>query len=1122
MNEKKKTEPREGRAAGRDGSRLLFLCAAAAALFAVAIACFMIAPAEDCDAALKGVGEKFTHTDGFTYEVISHTGADTANLRVIKPEGGSYADLAGPIVLNGWEDSPAEKYVVAEVGEMTFWDCEKITSVELCGSITTIHKTAFYGCSKLTAVTFAGTSELVTIGDQAFANCAKIAAFDLPASVRTIGKSAFRINTSLVTFAIPDGSLLETIGEYAFANCAKIAAFDLPASVRTIGKSAFLGNASLATFAIPEDSLLETIGAGAFGNSIALASITLPASLVSVESDSFNDCKALSITVHDDNRNYSSKDGALYDKDKTALIFYPPAAAAFTLPNTVRTIGQHAVAYSDLAEVRVPAHVETVSAFAFSRMYNLEVVYMSDSTEFHYRTFKESNKIKVFAVDGSPDELLWFDGTWADLMVVSSAEVSADKRKEGWGYAVVDKYGWGDVRYSVETVGEGRVAKATAVPNVGTAFVWSDGAAEAEKTLEDGMDVTVHFLATTVNLLFEYGGFKYEVVSDAGNKVGLRVITRLPDGPKYSGEATLPSPWNGYRDADTYEFSVTEVGDSAFKNCGDLTSVQIPATVKEIAADAFSGCASLATLGVPADGQLAKIAAGAFKDCAALASITLPAELSDVGNGAFSGCGSLTVSVAQGNASFSVDGDGVLYRTAADAKELVAYPFGSEAASFEVPPEVTAIRPCAFERSKLNEVTISGATEVRGEAFLDSDVKLVRMPGTATVVESSFKGCWIDLVVVDGTEMPNLQQIDNTATIKMVVSSFVYEGLKKENPPASGECGYAAVKAEENGTVAYSVAGGVAKATAETAPDRMALWSDPSITGDVVDLADGMDLTVSFPIARNATLEYPGGSEVVRVPDGIPTVLPAKARTGYLLKGWKAGDVTHLAGAAVTLTADATFVAAWSADPSATEPYAVLSHEDAASVLGTPGIRNPVLDLGAGMAGEDLSAALGAFAGDSVTINLPDGAGTWAFSGAKVADAGTFRAAVSAFAATQEMKDAATWSGNALYLEFAADGKLPFAKSTFTVAKADWMDDGDEYGVHLWNGAEKGFEKVGTATVADGKVTVPLEHCSVYAVAGLVPVEGDNTALYAAVAIAIILVIIAVALFVYPGILRKR
>ena len=80
----------------------------------------------------------------------------------------------------------------------------------------------------------------------------------------------------------------------------------------------------------------------------------------------------------------------------------------------------------------------------------------------------------------------------------------------------------------------------------------------------------------------------------------------------YSGDIVIPSTYNGK--------TVTAIGDLAFDDCVNLTSVSIPNTVKVIEENAFRGCESLIAVSIPA--SVDSIGAYAFYQ-AALKRVTL-------------------------------------------------------------------------------------------------------------------------------------------------------------------------------------------------------------------------------------------------------------------------------------------------------------------------------------------------------------------------------------------------------------------------------------------------------------------------------------------------------------------
>lgn len=92
---------------------------------------------------------------------------------------------------------------------------------------------------------------------------------------------------------------------------------------------------------------------------------------------------------------------------------------------------------------------------------------------------------------------------------------------------------------------------------------------------------------------------------------------------KLTGAVTIP---NG----------TERIGDSAFNNRGEITSVSIPDSVTSIGYHAFAKCGNMTS--VKMSNKLQTIGEGAFSDCEKLTAITLPDTLTEIGRDAFLNC----------------------------------------------------------------------------------------------------------------------------------------------------------------------------------------------------------------------------------------------------------------------------------------------------------------------------------------------------------------------------------------------------------------------------------------------------------------------------------------------------
>ena len=173
--------------------------------------------------------------------------------------------------------------------------------------------------------------------------------------VTHIGKNSFYRCSSLTSATLPDG--LTTIGNYAFSLCSNLASINIPNGLTSIGSNAF------------EQS--------------KISSINIPSSVANIGYQALLHCTSLSnITVDSGNDNYSSEDGALFDKDKTKIIQYPIAKSGdtYTLPATVTYIYDHAFrGCTNLTSFNVPDGVTKIGSYAFSECTNLASVAISNS-----------------------------------------------------------------------------------------------------------------------------------------------------------------------------------------------------------------------------------------------------------------------------------------------------------------------------------------------------------------------------------------------------------------------------------------------------------------------------------------------------------------------------------------------------------------------------------------------------------------------------------------------------------------------------------------------------------------------------------------------------------------------
>ena len=327
---------------------------------------------------------------------------------------------------------------VTWIGYQAFMNCNRLTSITIPNSITGIASEAFIDCSSLTNITI--PDSVISIGYNAFYYCRSLTSINvsnnsknyssidgvlfnkdktqiisysagkketsyiIPDSVTSIADYAFDNCTRLTSITIPEGVTI--IGSSAFDNCIRLTSIAIPNGVTSIAYGAFNECRSLTNITIPDS--VTYIGAIAFYGCSSLTSITIPDSVTSVDKYAFVDCIGLTgINVSDNNKNYSSIDGVLFNKDKTEIIKYPAKKEGpnYDIPNSVTNIGTSAFyKCSSLTSITIPSGVTSIGNYTFFCCSSLKSITIPEKvTSIAYDAFKDCSSLsKVLCLGNAP------------------------------------------------------------------------------------------------------------------------------------------------------------------------------------------------------------------------------------------------------------------------------------------------------------------------------------------------------------------------------------------------------------------------------------------------------------------------------------------------------------------------------------------------------------------------------------------------------------------------------------------------------------------------------------------------------------------------------------------------
>ena len=224
---------------------------------------------------------------------------------------------------------------------------------------------------------------------------------------------------------------------------------------------------------------------------------------------------------------------------------------------------------------------------------------------------------------------------------------------------------------------------------------------------------------------FKHNGIYYCALTDS--TVEVTKTSGIEDNwyEFYQGSVNIPSDIT----YDVNNYTVTEIGNQAFRGQGGLTMVVIPKTVSKICYRAFLGCPNLKSIVFASNGVLTTIEYEAFQGCA-ITNVTFPTSLKEVGSDAFHDC--ISLKSIKGGDSIETLGDNVFQ----GCLSLTEFTF---------PKSLKKIGDYAFWNcSALREVVMNeGLEEIGNDAFLEcSSLENIQISNTVKKIGwEAFRWC---------------------------------------------------------------------------------------------------------------------------------------------------------------------------------------------------------------------------------------------------------------------------------------------------------------------------------------------------------------------------------------------
>ena len=694
-------------------------------------------------------GHMYALKNGFTDEACLLTNElDDGTLEITKYVGNS-ATCVIPSEIDGKK--------VTQIGYNAFSSRTELTSITIPDGVTIIGNSAFSDCTSLETVTI--PNSVTHIYPRAFYNCTSLKEVAIPASVTVIRDEAFgyyydtdssetkkadgfKINYvnntqghwyaikngftdgacfvvnelgdgtveitgyagNSATCVIPDeihGKKVTKIGENAFRDRTELTSVTIPDSVKYIFGRAFSGCTSLETVTIPNS--VTDIYSGAFYNCTSLKSVTIPASVTNIEDHAFG------YYYDSDSSEIKKVDGFKINYVKNTYGHYYATENGFTDEACLLT---NELNDGTLEISKYVGKSATSATYAIPGEINGKKVTKIGDSAFMFCTSLTS----VTIPDGVTSiDVAAFLGCTSLTSVTIPDSVTSIKSKAFFNCTSLKSV---TIPASVTNIGDYAL---------GYYEIYNTDSCEWEQYKVDGFKI---------NYVKNTYGHMYALKNGFTDEACL-LTNELDDGTleitKYAGNSAtyvIPGEINGKK--------VTEIGDSTFKGCTELTSITIPDGVIGIGNNAFSGCTSLETVTIPA--SVTYVGNSAFYGCTSLKSVTVPESVTYIGGYAFAECYSLkyadipanvtgigtspfcncrsleNINIDEANKCYTTV-DGVLYDK--DKTELINYPAGKKDSSYVIPEGIRTIREKAFYGClNLCELTIpDSVTEIESGAF---------------------------------------------------------------------------------------------------------------------------------------------------------------------------------------------------------------------------------------------------------------------------------------------------------------------------------------------------------------------------------------------------------------------
>lgn len=285
------------------------------------------------------------------------------------------------------------------------------------------------------------------------------------------------------------------------------------------------------------------------------------------------------------------------------------ALKQLTLPDSIEKIGKGAFKNcTSLTEIRIPAGVEVIDVSVFENCINLNTIYIHPGVKvIGQDAFKGCRELKIVEIPESVEEI--GEGAFENCTTMQTAEIGSGVKSIGngafRGCKSLSSVVFNPKKCSVERIGD-------------SAF--------------DGCISLQEFSLPELKKKQQTIGKKAFVGCTGLTDVSIMGVSEIGDSA-FKNCNSLSSI--------TFGKKLKSIGDMSFSSCCSLTEIEFPESIEKIGFCAFDGCEKLSKVTFSKKAKIEELEYGTFRDCVSLKEIQLPENLEIIGESVFSECSSL-------------------------------------------------------------------------------------------------------------------------------------------------------------------------------------------------------------------------------------------------------------------------------------------------------------------------------------------------------------------------------------------------------------------------------------------------------------------------------------------------